>query len=88
MGPLHGEIIEQMPYAVPAVEWATNDVIEAKAGFAIVDITAEAGREICRRGANCLSTRNTNRSHLCLPPKYNLTVNEAAEEYKGMMSPS
>ncbi|WP_234839078.1 RlpA-like double-psi beta-barrel domain-containing protein [Sinorhizobium medicae] len=74
-----------MPYAVAAVEWATNDVIQAKAGFAIVDITAEAGREICRRGANRFSTRITNRSHLCLPPHYNLTVNEAAEEYKGMM---
>ena len=37
MGPLHLEILEEMAHAIPAIERASNDVIEAQARLSVVD---------------------------------------------------
>ena len=46
MGLLHVEVGEEMPNAIPAIEWAAHDVIQAQPALSIVDDFPQRGGKI------------------------------------------
>ncbi|GHC99905.1 hypothetical protein GCM10019060_33020 [Novosphingobium pokkalii] len=43
---LHLEVVEQVPHAVAAIEWAPDDMVQAEAGFPIFHDIAKARRQM------------------------------------------